>query len=290
MDIEDDLQDFNDDEVILYDEKPDAEDVVELHKPDNHEIEITFELPQLPGSDFEGPIEVSSDDPIEVDEKDGKGKGKDKNDLKGKEIEIVDPWNWQQAGPENFLAWVHERFSSIPRHSGVETAGIERAIAYLKRINSEISKAVSGDFDGKIDIAKLERGRKEIYSGIERLEEARDKFENTHYKKKKANSESELVKEAKQTHVGGIIVTVPIFISRLARICINGMVSAGHDIEDIYGKLVKKHNLSDRDQAELMQLLADMGYPLRRDRGYNTNEEIDTTSSDNYDWAANYPA
>ena len=39
-----------------------------------------------------------------------------------------------------------------------------------------------------------------------------------------------------------------------------------------------------------MQLLEDMNYTVRRDRGFLRDEEIDTTKSDNMDWAANYPA
>jgi hypothetical protein len=66
------------------------------------------------------------------------------------------------------------------------------------------------------------------------------------------------------------------------------MVSAGHDIEDLYARQVKKFNLNEREQAQVMWLLADMGYPLRRDRGFMPDEEVDTTSSDNMDWAANY--
>jgi hypothetical protein len=51
---------------------------------------------------------------------------------------------------------------------------------------------------------------------------------------------------------------------------------------------VSKYKLNDREQAQVMQLLADMGYPLRQDRGYLADEDVDTTSSDNFDWAANY--
>ena len=76
----------------------------------------------------------------------------------------------------------------------------------------------------------------------------------------------------------------------MARTCINSMVSAGKDIEDCFGTIVKKYDLSNREQAELFQLLADMGYSIRRPRGHLLNEEIDYTSEDNLDWSPNYPA
>ena len=37
-----------------------------------------------------------------------------------------------------------------------------------------------------------------------------------------------------------------------------------------------------------MQYLADSGLPLREDRGYDYDEEVDVSSSDNFDWMANY--
>lgn len=289
MYADDFMKDLGDeDEVVLYEEKPSEDDVVEMHSPDDeeHSVEVSFTLPPLPGSDADLPIEVSSDDDIEVEE----GGKKDKNDLQEKEeIEVQDPWNPQKThGAERIFDWYKDRIANIPRHSGREISGIERVIAYLQRMDREMSKVISNDYDGKVDIQAFENARRELHNAIDRCEKALDTLKKS---MKSAMFEAELVKEGqKSTHVGGIIVTVPIFISRLARICINGMVSAGHDIEDLYGRLVKKYALNEREQAELMQLLFDMGFPLRRDRGYDVNEIIDQTSSDNMDWAANYQA
>jgi hypothetical protein len=66
------------------------------------------------------------------------------------------------------------------------------------------------------------------------------------------------------------------------------MVSAGHDIEDLYERQVKKYKLNEREKAEVMQLLDDMGYRLAHDRGYLADEDVDYASSDNMDFAANY--
>lgn len=290
MDAEDEFDNFGDeDEVVLYDEKPSKEDVIEMHQPDDGEAEITFKLGPIPGSDAPPMLEVSTDDDVEAE---SKGKGKDKNDLaENGEMEVKDPADFRSYKPVEFPRWAQFMFNNIPKHTGRETTGIERCISYLKRFDADLSKAISSDYKGEADIGKLEEARREVYEGIERLERALENIKNTTYKKKRAVVESDLVKEGqKATHVGGIIVTVPIFISRLARICINGQVSAGHDIEDLFTRLVKKYALDDQKQAELMQLLSDMGYPLRRDRGYNINELIDETSSDNFDWSAQFPS
>lgn len=81
-------------------------------------------------------------------------------------------------------------------------------------------------------------------------------------------------------------ITVPLLISRIARVCINGMVSAGHDIEDLYERQVKFYKLNEREQAEVMQLLADMGYAVRQDRGFMPNDQLEV--SDGMDWSTNY--
>ena len=237
----DDLENFGDeDEVVLYEEKPSEDDVVEMHNPENHEegMEITFKLPTLPGSDADMPIEVSTDDPVEVE---SKGK-KDKNDLQSStELEVQDPW--KSPPPAQILEWVHNRLQNLPRHSGRETTGIERTIAVMKRINSEISKAIANDYNGEVDIAKLENARKEIFDGIHRLEDAKEKLNENSYTRKKANIEvddNSLIKLAKQDRIGGIIITVPILISRIAKVLINGMVSGGHDIRTYDGSSNKR--------------------------------------------------
>jgi hypothetical protein len=66
-------------------------------------------------------------------------------------------------------------------------------------------------------------------------------------------------------------------------------VSAGHDMNVMMDEQIKKYALTDREQAELLQLIEDMGYQVRRDRGYKRDEEIDVTKGQ-FDWASQYPA
>jgi len=172
---------------------------------------------------------------------------------------------------------------------------LERAMSYLEALDREISRAVRSDINGEIDIADVEKARTAIYEGIERLQKRLDAIQEKirpkrKQKKKKADDSDNIVKEGqKATHVGGIVVTVPLLISSIARTCINSMVSAGKDIEDVFDKLAKKYDLTPREEMETMQLLSDMGYAMRRPRGYNRDEEIDTASSDNFDWMQNFP-
>lgn len=235
--------------------------------------EFTFELSKLPGSDDIEEPEEETDGDLEVAEEED-------------EVSMDEQDAWDYGKLHNFLPWLVKMIQNIPRHNR-ESAGIERAIAYLSMLDKSISKAVRSDIREELDIPQVQKARTEIESGIERLETELNKRN----KKKKAEQSGQLIKEAQKiSGVQGIVVTVPLIISRAARVCINGMVSGGHDIEDLYDRQVKKYNFDVQQQAELLQLLEDMGYPLRRDRGFLRDEKIDTTSSDNFDWAANYPA
>ena len=265
------------------DDGPNNEEIMlELEGPSDNE-EIIFVIPNIPGADDDSDIVVDEPESLEVGSEDV-------------EVEEKDPWDWHSGGLNGFLGWLAHMIESVPRHTGRDTTGLEKAIAYFEALDKEITKAMRQDYRNEIDSAKAEEARAQIEQGLERLVDRLEKVRTSKYKRhakksKKAESTQDLlIKEAqKHTHVGGIIVTVPLLISRIARICINGMVSAGHDIEDMFSKLSKKYDLTNREQAEVMQLLADMGYPVRRDRGYDLDEEVHTTSSDNFDWMANYP-
>jgi len=276
-------------------------EVSEVPGPHNHDhgmepmevgepVEIEIVIEDLPGApagthDPEPLLEVSEDDK----EKD-KGEVIDENEAK--KSKKPEKWDWESKGPHGFVAWIKARIDDIPKHSGYDSAGLERAVSYMERLDNEISRAMRLDLDGELDANKVEAVRAQIDDGISRLHDRLDKVKKHSKSRRKKKSEFEnegLIKEAQKiTGVQGVYIMVPLLISRIARVCINGMVSAGHDIEDLYARQVKKWKLNDREQAEVMQLLSDMGYPLRQDRGFMPDEDVDIASSDNMDWAANY--
>ncbi|HVI40982.1 MAG TPA: hypothetical protein VM577_10000 [Anaerovoracaceae bacterium] len=239
--------------------------------------EFSFTLPKVPGGDDQDDI----DEPAEIIVEEPK------------EVEVSDdPRRWTVA---SFMTWLHNMMNNIPRHTGRDVVGCERAIAHLEYLKRECSKAARSDLRGELNIDLLEKARDSIEDGIESLQDRIEKIEASKRpgkKKKKAAEYDEqgFVKEAGQPRVYGVTITVPLLISSLARSCINGMVSAGHDIEDIYTKLAKEYELTKREKLELIQLLSDMNYPLRRDLGMPLDKPIDYTSTDNVNWAANYPA
>lgn len=258
------------------------------HADMSEPLEVEIVVDELPGA----PPGTPDPEPLEVSEKNTEEDSKDKDKNNDNDTDVKsNKWDWSSKGPTGFVAWIKERLDNCPKHSGYDSAGLQRASAYLEKLDSEISKAMRLDLDGELDANKVEAVRAQIDEGLSRLHDRLEKV-NKHSKsrrKKKADVNSELVKEAQKIMgVQGIIITVPLLISRIARVCINGMVSAGHDIEHTYREQVKKYKLNDREQAETIQLLFDMGYPMKIDRGYQSDEEIDPTSSDNFDWSASY--
>lgn len=252
----------------------DSDDALEVSEP-AFEIVVT----QLPGAP-----DGTEDPIIHVEEPKEEEPQNDENDAKTKKNE---KWDWASKGATGFISWIKERLNSVPRHSGADSAGLERAIAYLERLDNEISKAMRLDLDGELDADKVEETRAKIDDGISRLDDRLDKIKKA--KKSKRKKTASFTKEGQKiSGVQGIVVTVPLLISRIARVCINGMVSGGHDIEDLFHRQAEKYDLTVRERAEVITLLGDMGFPMRMDRGYLETEEVDPRSSDNFDWSASY--
>lgn len=255
------------------DKDPEDGEVTILVKDEGEEPKVfKFDLPMIPGSD------ITEADDIDVDEEEDEV-----------QVEEKDMWDWQSGGLAQFIPWLFGMFNNVPKHSGHDTAGIERVMAFLGNLNKIISKAVRSDLKGELDVGQLEQARHSINDGLYRCEQRLNRLN----KKKKADfSDGTLIKEAQKiTGVsGGVVVTVPLLISRLARVCINGMVSGGHDIEFMFNKLSEKYKLDNREQAELMQLIEDMGLAIPRDRGFRLDEEFGRTKQDGFDWNQNFYA
>lgn len=292
--------------VVVYTEHPEPEAVLEMHDPEtfegygeephahhmslpegmevmeSHPDDFVIEVGELPGVDG---LDPELEQKLEVVEEPEEQKADDE-----KKSKVAPKWDWQSKGATGFLVWVKERVTTVPKHSGYDSAGIERAISYLEKLDSEISKAMRLDLDEELDSSKIEEVRSKVETGIESLHARLDKVSKKGKKKKKASDDVEgLVKEAQKIPgISGIVITVPLLISGIVRTCINGTISAGHDLEDMFEKLAKKHKLTDREKFECFQLFADMGYPCRRDRGYMPDEDVDPTSSDNFDWSGSF--
>jgi len=265
---------------------PDGTDIVVMQQENGEAPEAiaAIDFGDLPGA----PKGTKDPEPAAEKEKEDESDAEDVLEAKDKK---KDKWDWKSHGFGEFTVWVKERFDSVPKHSGYSLAGLERAYAYLERLHSEISKAMRADLDGDLEAEIIASIHEKIEDGLEQLEQRIDKVKQS--KKKSAEELQEgIVKEAQKIFgvQNGVAIVVPLFISAIARVLVNGMISSGRDIEDSYAKLTKKYKLTDREKIELIQLLQDMGLPMIRDRSLLPEDGLDTRSDDNFDFGANYQA
>jgi len=270
-----DKKDKKEDKDDKDDKKSDKDEEIVVLEFDNAEP-LSFVMPSIPGALDESEIVVPE---IAVEEDEEKEEPKE-----------IDPWNWQHGGHAQFIPWVHGMINMTPQHSGHDVSGIERALAWIMRLIKEFPKAMSTDFKGEIDVASSEELRDSLHAAVGHMNDRMERILSIkgRGKKSKAGAEGGMIKEAqKATKITGVTITVPLLISGVARTLINGTVSAGHSMEDMYDELKKKYAFTEREEFEIQLLLADMGWPMYQDRG-RIGEQVDKSKSDNFDWAANY--
>lgn len=222
--------------------------------------------------------------------------------------------------PKQFVAYVKYKLTKIPKHSGETIPGCERAKAFLKSLDSEISKAMRMDLDGIIDETEIDTIRKQIEDMVDRLDKQIKKLKGT----KKADLKVRLVSEGhcpkcdsnapmwhdvatdtmicmscdssasedgleKTAATPVINVYVSAFERAIVGTMVNSKVSAGRNIEETYERLKNKYNFTPREELAIQQLVADYGYPVYKDRGL-LNEPSDPASGDGVDWQTNYYA
>jgi len=230
--------------------------------------------------------------------------------------------DWTTDGDHaQFVQYVMDKKKSIPRHTGETVPGCERAKAFLKSLDSEISKAMRSDLKGVIDEQQIDGMRKEIDDMIERLDKQIKKLRGT----KKASLDVKLFAEGhcnkcdtespmwqdiandklvcmhceaetlnpetleKSASTPILNVYMSPFERAIVGTMINSKVSAGKNIEETYDRLKNKYNFTPREELAIQQLVSDYGYPIYKDRGL-LNEPSDPAAGDGVDWMTNYHA
>ena len=227
------------------------------------------------------------------------------------EEEPEDP-NVQPKDLSKFLDWLSHKLTQIPQHSGKTIPGCERAAAYIKDLDNSASKAMRGDYDGKIDELKLDELRKDMQKMVDRLENHIERLrKNANQQKVRIVSEGfckecestapmwedpitkesscmscgERLQKTAATPILNVYMTP--FERAVVGTIINATVSGGKNIEEMYERLKNKYNFTPREELSFQQLIADYGYPVYKDRGL-LNEPTDPASGDNAEWQTNY--
>lgn len=104
-----------------------------------------------------------------------------------KEDKVEKPTNWENDGDhKHFIVWLRKEVQNLPSHSGETTVGCERVLSRLRKLDKELSRAVSTDHDNVIDEIEAERLRDTIMDFQDKLEVARSELLEKKKKTKKA--------------------------------------------------------------------------------------------------------
>jgi hypothetical protein len=213
----------------------------------------------------------------------------DDDDDDKKDDDAVGTWK-DDMDVRDFMNYMHSAYTNIPKHDGTTILGCERAINYLKDLDRETSKAISMDKNMALDVGALDTYRVNMMKDMMTLKDHIKKLQRgireQHGKKafedhdmKTIGADQEIVKEAT---VARIQLVVTPFERALSGMIINSVVSAGKSFEDVYDVLKKKYKLTDREELALIQLIADMGYPIFKDRGSIGDPSVEIDFIKNY--------
>lgn len=213
--------------------------------------------------------------------------------------------------------------AKIPHHDGTSTVGCERAISFLDRMNGDISRAIREDQENVLDIAKLEDIRVNIMRDVlvlkDHLSKLKRQIRDGHSKSASVEVSSPKARGSKGNlgipnwespsgksisyrrmrevekleKVAGtpnnLVIAVSPFERAISGIMINAHISAGHPMEDVYGFLTKKYDITDREELAIMQLCMDSGFHIFKDRGaYSNDASGDESDKRGVDFVRNY--
>jgi len=285
------IESFVDDEGVFFEE--------ELESPESdvsvHEYVEEFIEGEGGIDDMQETLEYIEEDLEGMDEDHGEellpGSFVSKSDADSEEEVETDYAN--DGDLSKFMDYVYQIYpANIPQHDGESISGCERAVSFLDKLNSEMSRAVRDDSDNSIDLSVLEDVRLNVMKDImvlkNHLGKLKKKFKDSH--KKNATEDiviskdaeenvvpawisrsgaeveySELTKEASTPN--NMVIAVTAFERAISGIMINAHVSAGNDMEEVYGFLNKKYDITPREELSIMQVVADSGYHIFKDRG-----------------------
>lgn len=187
----------------------------------------------------------------------------------------------ETSDPKHFIMFLTKEMNRFPKPQEVigSINKIEQALGQWRRLDSYISKALREDYDGILDISYIDEVRGYVDNCIDQLEDMQNgiihqKKRQKQMRKRKAEDESEMKKEAGTAKVNMVITP---FQRAVTSLLMNGVISGGRNIEELWQKAKEKYELTPREELEIVQLLADMGYPVFKDR-LMVGEQLDNPS------------
>lgn len=190
----------------------------------------------------------------------------------GEEQKLDEQQGWRSTkDPKEFMEFLQKELRRIGNpHAWRTKSEKERGLAQLKKLDHFTSEALRSDYDNVLDVPSIDAIRNRIEHHIDQCEVALEGIQNMKKNRKKlrrrGEDEPEMTKEAGVPHFNGMNVMITPLERAIVGILINGKVSGGKDMEELYAELKEKYDLSERDDLAIFQILNDMGYPTFRDR------------------------
>lgn len=214
-----------------------------------------------------------------------------------------EPKSWLQSKKvEQFVQFLDEQIAKIPtvQHAQGNLSKMENAAARWKKLNNYCSEAMRSDFDGVLDVDDIDKKRQQIEFNMDALQDAIDSLHamkqtrrqqrRQHRRRADEDFDDTMTKEATAPHFTGFQMVVTPFQRAIVGALINGKVSGGRNIEELWSEAKEKYKMDAREELEVLQLLADMGYPEFKDRLRLGDDENPSRKDGFGEWASNYYA
>jgi hypothetical protein len=207
--------------------------------------------------------------------------------------------DWRETkDARHFEAFLNSEMARLPKPHTIRgnKSLLERALGQYKKLDTYISTALRADYDGHIHTQRVDEIRRVIEAYIDEIQNALDGME--HMKKQKRqmrrrgeDESGELVKEATTPPFKGLQAQVSMFEVAIVRAIINGAVAGGRNVEELFELADKKYKFTEREELALLQLLADFGYVVFKDRLTLGDKDVDPTKEGGVaEWANQYYA
>jgi len=215
-----------------------------------------------------------------------------------KEEEV--PQGWMQTKKvEQFVQFLDEQMAAIPtiQYAQGNLSKMENAAARWKKLNNYCSEAMRGDFGGVLDSADIDKKRQQVEYNMDALDDAIDglhrmkqtrRQQRRQHRRSDENFDDTMVREATAPHFNGFQMVVTPFQRAIAGALINGKVSGGRNLEELWTDAKAKYKMDEREELEVLQILADMGYPEFKDRLRLGDDENPSRKDGFGEWQSQY--
>ena len=199
-----------------------------------------------------------------------------------------------------FVQFLQEQMSKIPtlQQAQGNLSKMENALARWKKLDNYCSEALRGDFHATLDADDIDKKRQIIETNMDNLQDGIDSIhamkqtrrQQRRQHRRRADEDFDITKEATAPHFNGFQMVITPFQRAIVGALINGKVSGGRNIEELWKDVKEKYKMDDREELEILQILADFGYPEFKDRLRVGENEDPTRDSGFGEWSSQYYA